>query len=99
MFKTGLEEVEYKLRMLSGGHSFENKNSTSTEKNRKYKTYSFVKYIINKYTNLKKNDIKEYYLGWGRGRVGDKSRHHRPIGRLKTYSIYVYIAPGSVMPD
>ena len=51
LFKTGLAEVEYKFSMLSGGYSFENKNSTSTEKNRKYKTNSFVKYIINKYTN------------------------------------------------
>ena len=50
--------------------------------------------IMNKYKNYKKNDniiIKARHItlvGAGVG-VGDKSRHHRPVGRLKTCSICV----------
>ena len=60
--------------------------------------------IMYKYNNYKKNDniiikardITLVVAGVG---VGDKSRHHRPVGRLKTCSIcvhmyiYIYISP------
>ena len=51
---------------------------------------------MNKYNNYKKNDniiIKARNItlvGAGVG-VGDKSRHHRPVGRLKTCSICVHM--------
>ena len=55
---------------------------------------------MNKYNNYKKNDniiVKAgniFLVGAGVG-VGDKSRHHRPVGRLQTCSIcvYMYISP------
>ena len=56
--------------------------------------------IMNKYNNYKKNDniiVKARNItlvGAGVG-VGDKSRHHRPVGRLETCSIcvYMYLSP------
>ena len=51
---------------------------------------------MNKYNNYKKNDniiVKARNItlvGAGVG-VGGKSRHHRPVGRLKTCSICVYV--------
>ena len=52
--------------------------------------------IMNKYNNYKQNDniiIKARnitLIGAGVG-VGDKSRHHRLVGRLKTCSICVHM--------
>ena len=56
--------------------------------------------IMNKYNNYKRNDniiVKARNItlvGAGVG-VGDKSRHHRPVGRLETCSlcVYMYISP------
>ena len=55
---------------------------------------------MNKYNNYKKNDniiVKAgniTLVGAGVG-VEDKSRHHRPVGRLQTCNVcvYMYISP------
>ena len=50
--------------------------------------------IMNKYNNYKKNDniiIKARNITLVGVGVGDKSRHHRPVGRLNTCSICVHM--------
>ena len=82
---------------MSSGYSFENKMSTRTEKTKTENNIQLCENIMNKYNNYKKrNDniiIKARNItlvGAGVG-VGDKSRHHRPVGRLKTCSICVHM--------
>ena len=66
------------------------------KKNNKENNIQLCENIMNKYNNYKKNDniiIKARNItlvGAGVG-VGDKSRHHRPVGRLKTCSICVHM--------
>ena len=59
------------------------------EQKKPIKTIQLRENIMNKYNNYKKNDniiVKARNItlvGAGVG-VGDKSRHHRPVGRVKT---------------
>ena len=70
------------------------------EQKKTKKNIQLCENIMNKYNNYKKNDniiVKARNItlvGAGVG-VGDKSRHHRPVGRLKTCSIcvHMYISP------
>ena len=67
--------------------------STRTEKN-KENNIQLCENIMNKYNNYKKNDnitIKARNITLVGVGVGDRSRHHRPVGRLKTCSICVHM--------
>ena len=65
------------------------------QKKNKENNIQLCENIMNKYNNyIKKNDniiIKARNITLVGVGVGDKSRHHRPVGRLKTCSICVHM--------
>ena len=64
------------------------------QKKNKENNVQLCENIINKYNNYIKNDniiIKARNITLVGVGVGDNSRHHRPVGRLKTCSICVHM--------
>ena len=66
------------------------------QKKNKENNIQLCEKIMNKYNNYKKNDniiikARNITLVGAGVWVGDKSRHHRPVGRLKTCSICVHM--------